>query len=207
MDRGEALFSKYDFRSALRNAPAGLAKAIEELPDKNLFDDDQEKLVSELVADHLIQVPTLDLDGTKPSQREVEIDVSRDPHQRLMRDLSGPYYVKATEVSFRVPYNGDADVFRCRPSTYTLNPPYADIGADAIVIRVVRQDQTADEYRKEFDRTIAQIQESLERLRSDCAGLENTLRESAASHLAKRREKRQKDRSLIDDLGFGKPKI
>src|SRR5688500_2721483 len=79
MERAELLFAKYDIYSAVRNAPAVLSKAIDELPDQNLFAGDQTKLVDELVAEHLIRVPVLDLEAISPTQREVQIDVSRDP--------------------------------------------------------------------------------------------------------------------------------
>jgi hypothetical protein len=203
MDRGEQLFSKYDFHAAVSGAPARMVEAIGKLNDEELFRADEEKLQDALVAAHLIAVPILDVNATVASEREVDIDVRHDP-RRAIFDRSRPTYIQATEISFRVPYNGDADVFRCVPSSFSLNYPYAEIERDAIVVRVVRQDQNPAEYRKEFDNTINQIQEALNQLRADCAGLEQKLRETASGHLAKRREKRQKDRSLIEGLGFGK---
>ena len=204
----EPLFREHNFYDVIRGASFALAKAIEELDDTRLLEADQEKLLNDLVAAHLINVPVLDLDpgAVEPAQREVDIDLSRDAGQRFMHDLDGPYYVKGTEISFRVPYKGDEEVFRCRPSTWSSNPPYADIERDAIVIRVVDRDKGADAYRKAFDNTIAQIQENLSQLRSDCAGLEATLRSTATTELAKRRAKREKDYGLVNALGFGKSK-
>jgi hypothetical protein len=137
---------------------------------------------------------------------EVDVDLSLDRRERFMRDLDGPHYVKGTEVTFRVPYQGDRDAFYCRPSTYTLNPPYAEIEDEALLVRVVRRDQNAAEFRKSFDGTIAQIQQALEQLRRDCAGLDEALRSTATAQLAKRCGKRERDRGLLDGLGFGRSK-
>jgi len=204
MDR-DPLFCTYDFSAAVRGAPAKLAQAIDRLDEAQLFQSDQDKLLGDLIDEHRINVPALDLGAVERSQREVDIDLSHDPREQFMRDLRGPYYVKATEVSFRVPFHGDKDVFYCRPSSFSLNPPYADIESEAVVVRVVRRDQNAEEFRKSFDSTIAQIKQALDQLRHDCVGLEDKLKNLAITQLAKRREKREKDRSLIDDLGFRKP--
>ena len=206
MDDSDYLFRTNNFYDAVRIAPENIKKAVDELDDEQLFREDRAALVEELVKSHLIAVPVLDVKATKASESEVDIDISGDPRQRFMRDLDGPFYVKATAVTFRVPYQGDQEVFEYRPSSYTLSPPRAEVESDALVIRVVRQDQNAAEYRKEFDRTLAQIEASLTQLRSDCAGLEQTLRQTAEAHLTKRREKRKSDRGLISQLGFGESK-
>jgi hypothetical protein len=202
MDHVELLFAKYDFHSALRNAPLQLVKAIEGMTDSELED---AASIDTLVAAHSITVPVLDTDAVTPSEHEVDVDVRHDPG-RFVLDRNRACYVKMTAIDFRVPFRGEADVFRCRPSTFSMNPPRAQIDDSAIVVRVVRQDHNASEYRKEFDRIIGEIKRGLEQLRADSVGLEKTLRETASTHLARRREKRQKDRGLIDGLGFGKPR-
>src|SRR4051812_49183897 len=111
MHRRNALFAEYDFASAVSNAPRKLAEAIDKLSDDQLFRSDTEGVLDRVVNDHLITVPVLDVAATKASQREIDVDLSDDPRERFMRDLSGPYLVKATEVTFRVPYKGEADVF------------------------------------------------------------------------------------------------
>jgi len=205
MDRGETLFAKYDIGSTLRNGPARLVQSIDALSDAEILDGGQEKLVQRLVVDHLIAIPELHLDAVEPSQCEVDIDVSGD-QTRMIYDRSRPSYIKGTEISFRVPFTGDPDVFRCQPSSYSLNPPHADIERDAIIVRVVRQDQNPQEFRKVFDYAINQINSALAQLRLDCAGLEKALQNAASARLIQRREKRQKDRELIDQLGFSQRK-
>lgn len=205
MNDHDRLFAKFDISDVLRNQQTQLAKAIDELNDGRLLEGDQAQLIEDLVAAHLIAVPVLDVAATKPTQREIDIDVSRDPN-RFFFDRSSPFYVKGTEVCFEVPCKGDAEVFQYRPSVYSMNSIRAEVQDGEIVIRVVRQDQNSAEFRKAFDATILQIQEKLTQLRSDCAGLENALRQAASARLAQRRTKREKDRGLIDALGFGKPK-
>jgi len=198
-DRDLSLFSKYSFTDAVRKAPEDLSKSVESLNDDVLLTCDTEATVKSLVAKHMILVPTLDVESITTSQREVD----------LSRGEPRGYQLLATEVAFSIPFRGDRDVFHCRPSSYSLSPPSAEINPEAIVIRIVRTDHDPVAYRQEFDQTLAKVQDYLSRLRNDCAALESTLQRVARDKLAARKTKRSNDRGLLESLGYpqaGEPK-
>ncbi len=198
------LFHKYDFSAVCRNLPEQVKKAADELPDHELLDGTAEEIAERLAEAHAIEVPALDLENVAPTEQEVDLDVSGDP-RRMTFDHGGPCYVKATEISFRVPFTGDSKMFLCCPSTSTMNPPHADIEGNSVIVRIVRTDQDATAFRTAFDETIQSIEKYLDWLRSDVAQLPTAIRQAALARVQQRREKRKKDKSLIEDLGFGKP--
>ncbi len=202
----EPLFNKYDFPANVRQAPEKLATAVDALPDSALMTDNVDPLVERLVRDHMFEIPVLSPDKVETDEDEVQIDVSHDPRRALFRHHDGPVYIKATEYRFYVPYVGQRDAFHCHPSSYDFSPPYADVEQSEIVIRVTKHDERQDAaaIRKEFEQVLAKIQTYLQRLRSDMNGLEDRLRQTAKDRIEQRRQKRQKDASLVDQMGFPK---
>lgn len=205
MQDREPLFQKYDFAANVRQAPERLAAAVDELSDAALMTDNVNELIDRLVRDHMFEVPVLSPDKVETDEGEVQIDVSHDPRRAIFRH-DGPVYIKATEYRFYVPYVGQRDAFFCHPSSFDFSPPYADVEQGEIVIRVTKHDERQDAaaIRKEFEQVLAKIETYLQRLRSDMSGLEDRLRQMAKDRIEQRRQKRQKDASLVDQMGFPK---
>src|SRR5262245_36659001 len=66
---------------------------------------------------------------------ETEIDVSGD-RRRAILDRSQPHYVKAAYATFVIPFEGDPQVFRYRPSQGSSIIPAAHIVGDEVRIRL-----------------------------------------------------------------------
>ncbi len=108
------------------------------------------------LADHLAvkyQVEPVELaDNIEIGERgETQVDVSGDP-LRFRCDPSRPCYVKATFATFVIPFEGEAQVFRHQPSTYSTCPPFGEIKGQEIRVRLVRTDHDGKAMRAEFDR-------------------------------------------------------
>ena len=105
-------------------------------------------------------------------------------------------------IRFKVPYTGNADVFRIRPSQFNLNPPRARIGAGEVVIEVKRTDQDVAEFKKEYENIVRSIEGYLGTLRTDFDGLRNPALQIAQKTICDRRTKIKGDDDLLDSLGF-----
>lgn len=186
----QQLFSGEGIRDVIDFRRAALIKAVDQLPDSVLFDD-HAKVLNSLVPEAIIDVPVLDLQGVERAEREVAMGHDGD---------------RGTEISFHVPFKGDRGLLLVRPSCYNYSFPLAEVEHAALVIRVARSDHNMAEYQRAFDQTIRVIEAALSQLRIDCKDVRSQLAQVAESHLARRREKRQKDRSLLDQLGGSKAK-
>ncbi len=201
----EPLFYKFDFPANVRHAPEKLTAAVEKLSDKELMADNLDPLIDQLVRSHMFEIPVLSPDKVETDEGEVQIDVSHDPRRAMFRH-DGPVHIKATEYRFYVPFKGQRDAFFAKPSTWNMDPPYADVEVGEIVIRVIKHEERQDAaaIRKEFEQVLAKIETNLERLRGDTNGLEDRLRQTAKARIEQRRDKRKKDVSVVDQMGFPK---
>ncbi|WP_201782254.1 hypothetical protein [Ardenticatena maritima] len=148
-----------------------------------------------------IDVPILHEDKIVADQREVQVDVSRDP-MRFIRDRSKPFYIQGTEIEIIIPFEGDAEAFNIQPSTFTLSPPNAEIKGNTIIVRIQGVDLTTENVKSQIDRTISDIKSYLENLRCDVKQFNDSLYSIARSAIEQRREKLLKDQSLVAGLGF-----
>lgn len=202
----EPLFYKFDFPANVRAATEKIAAAADMIPDHELMADNVEPLVNRLVRDHMFDIPVLSPDKVEADEGEIEVDVSHDRHRALFHVYGEPHYVKMTEYRFYVPYKGQRDAFFAKPSTWNMSPPYADVEAKEIVIRIIKHDEQQDAatIRKEFEKVLAEIETNLQRLRNDTNGHEDRLRQTAKARIDQRREKRKKDASIVTQMGFPK---
>jgi len=120
----ELLFCEYDLRAAL---DAQLAKVNDHVLkiDSQRFDKETDDLLAASVASELVVSPVELLeDQISVSAADAKVDVRYDPN-RFIRDRSRPAYVDGLEVSYHLPFVGDRELFKCKPNTFTLNPPRA----------------------------------------------------------------------------------
>ena len=68
----------------------------------------------------------IDESGVQIDYGDARIDVSGDIRHAIF-DRSRPFYITGTRVTFYVPFTGDADLFKCQPSTWSTNLPRATI--------------------------------------------------------------------------------
>jgi hypothetical protein len=144
MRSGDPLFAKYDLYSVLRSTEEALAKAVEQIPGKVLLESDLDALTEPLVEQFTLDVPRLMDEKKYGEQEEVDVDVSHD--FRFMPPLDGRRAcVKGFRVRLNVPFEGDEDLFRCKPSQHYLNHPRASAadGILAIERQVIAQDLSA----------------------------------------------------------------
>lgn len=148
-----------------------------------------------------IEIPTLLTDQIVVDQRETKIDVSRDQN-RMIRDRSRPFHITGTEIEVELPFTGEAEAFKIQPTTYTMNPPRAEVRGSVLILKIVGTDLNAERVRAEIDRTVSEIQSHLSTLRTNAAGLTAQLPTQARSSIESRRQKLLADRNLIGGLGF-----
>jgi hypothetical protein len=134
-------------------------------------------------------------------QNEASIDVSQDLF-RIVFDRSGPFYVKGNGVSFFVPFEGDKELFKCQPSTYTMNPPLGLIRENELVLHYDRTDHNAEAIKSTFQNDLGRIRQYLQWMSDNVSQFNQSLGDRVKSHIEERRSKLLKDQGLVSALGF-----
>lgn len=195
------LFMGADWHAVDRHQRAQMKAEIEQVDPDRLLNSSVDDL-SQFFADKFkIEVPELDLDNIVVDERETKLDVSRDP-MRMVMDRSRPFYVTGSEVEVEVPFSGEAEALRIRPSTYSLNPPRAAVRGSAIIFSIAGTNLDAGNVRREIDNTVDSIQSYLTNLRANVSSLNSQLLGEVKSAIEARRSKLLAGRNMAASLGF-----
>ena len=201
MNRDEDhLFWEYDWHSVVESQKQQLRKKIDNLSAEDLSKGTLDEFAESLAGQFEIEPPTIFPNKLEVSQREVEIDFSGDPDRYFSR--SGPHNVKGTAIDVRLPFEGDKEMFRVKPTTYNFSPPRGRISQGYIEFTVEGVNLTKEQVQTEIDGRVNSISEFLEFQTNSIGNLPTELRQIAYQSLEQRQHKLQADSDLISDLGY-----
>ena len=195
-DHENILFSKFSWHDVARNQKAKLEKEVAAMEGNRLLSTSVDDLCSCLVEKFSVSdVPTLRRDDNVADHSELPVDVSRDPLWSVY-DNSQPAYVTGTEIEITVPFDGDENIFKVQPSTFSLNPPQGQVSRGELRIHVRGIDLAAVKIQPEIDKTLNQIDTCLSTIRSDASKLNVELPAVARNSVETRRRKLLADLNL-----------
>lgn len=187
--RNGYLFSDGELRYALENQARLLDQEIERAPEEHLMQVDEGEWVAALVARYSVEAPTLQQDKwwTDPPA-EIKVDVRGDPG-RDIRDPSRPAPINGIRVVVHVPFSGEADVFKFRPSSFDYNPPNASIRHDEVLVVVEYAADAPRDVRAIAQEVVDKIAKYLSWARSDAEEFNRGLEQRALQVIRARRER------------------
>lgn len=201
MARGDLLFSTNDLFLVLQAQEQNARKAIDNgAPDKFLAANTDD-LVTAFFDDFRVNPLVLKEDQVQIDQNEAQVDVSRDPY-RMIPDPSQPFYVKGTSVDFYIPFEGDAALFACQPSSFSLSPPRGQVNKGELILRYVQTDANADAIKREFDRDLASIKQYLTSIAEQVTRFNQELKGKVAQWVNARRDWLLTNQNMVASLGF-----
>jgi len=132
---------------------------------------------------------------------ETDVDVSRDPG-RFLLDGTQPFYMRGMELTVVVPFDGDANLLRCRPSAFKMGLPQAEVRGNELKFPFRGTDLDPESVRREVDGAVQEIEFHLEAMRTDLAPFSGEL-QRIAEDAVKRRKKRLLDQQdVVVNLGI-----
>jgi hypothetical protein len=185
MAEGAFLFSEFDMSSWLQRQETLLRSEIDGYQPDYLFGAAIDDLC-EYLNDKYIQTP--------PVLHESEI--TTDQTEAYVSNIKG------RAITFYLPFEGDEHLFKCRPTTRSLNPPRAGISDRQLVLSYGRTDHDAAAARRDFDRDLTVIKQHLEWLTRDVAPFNSSLRDKARRWIQSRRDRLHRDRAMVEEIGF-----
>lgn len=154
----ELLFSKYDLRASLDSGRKALALDADEASVESASTDAELDHLARSVADkHSVVVPILrDADIYTLTERR-QLDVSQD-FGRAIFDRSRPAMLDLDAVVFHIPFEGERELFFMRASTFSLNPPRAEvIDHELRIALLIEGDAKPEEMKQVFQRELINI--------------------------------------------------
>jgi len=195
------LFAEIGIFDVLQNRQAQMKQDIETLSQGLLEGTPEVELLRELSSKYKLDVPVLIEESAYTSHREVDVDVSQDP-MRMIFDRSEPFYIRGIEIVISVPFKGDPNFFRIRPSTYNLNPPRARVQGQEVSIVFTRTDANAAAVKSEYERAVRDIKQYLDWLRASVEDFNSKIGPQLQTLLTQRRSKITADAAMIAEIGL-----
>lgn len=201
MRRDDYLFCEYDLGRLIEAQQNALFKEIDEIDGNRLLNTNQTELVEYFKQKYLLPAPVLQEDKISVDQKEIQVDVSNDPN-RLIFDRDEPFYITGTKVNFYIPYEGDKDLFKCQPSTYSLNPPRGTVTETDLILSYETTKHEGDSIKNQFTNQLAQIKEYLGRIAGGVSEFNTNLENTIQQRIEARSKKIREDHGLVSSFGF-----
>ena len=102
---------------------------VDELPETNFIGAEDGGIVEHVFSKFQVMPIDLHEDAKELEKEEIEVDVRGDWNRAII-DNSRPAMVPGLKIIVSIPFSGDPLLWKCQPSTYTLNPPRANVQKD-----------------------------------------------------------------------------
>jgi hypothetical protein len=160
-----------------------------------LLTQSESEIAAHLAEKHTVHCPELRRD-------QMYADEPADVKQQVRAYSERMVEVPATRVVVHVPYDGERDFFFLKPSTYSMNPPRADVTETEVVLTFEDRQLDGERIRGQLEHELAEIERWLAWSRKAGEQHNASLLDTALSTIRQRREKLLRDRETVAGLGI-----
>jgi TIR domain len=185
--RGERLFSTHDLRAVLEAHVRKAQSAVAALPAADVAPERENETLDHLEGEYRIAPLELLEDQASVEHEEAQVDVSHDP-MRFITDRSRPFLLPGQRVKYFVPFRGDRELWKCRPSSFSLQIPGASEVLEAeIVFEFTVVGAEIVQTKAEYASALSNVRQWIGFMRSELDTFNNQLRGALKPQLEKRR--------------------
>lgn len=197
----DLLFSQYNLGAVLEARFSKVNEAVLRV-EKRRFEKETDELLSATIASALVESP-LELmeDKISVSAADAKVDVRYDQN-RIIRDQSRPFYIDGLEVTYHLPFLGNKELFKCRPNSYTLNPPRAVIGSSELTFPYDQADRDVAATKPRFHEDLMGLKEWLPRVNQEVSQHNASLEAEVRRRVQQRRQDLRKTETDLSALGY-----
>ena len=151
-----------------------------------------------------IEAPQLHEDRIVVDQQEAKRDVSGDPRRAFhhFHRGQGPLYATGTEIIMDVPFSGDPQMFKVKPSQWDTAPPRGIVKGNVITFCHWGDNLQADMVRREIDSWLASVNNYLQWQRQTFQNFNDQRAPEGRQEIERRRAKLLADKNLVSGLGI-----
>ena len=159
----DLLFHGGDMHSFTESQRQRARAAVEQMTPAQMNAATDEELVANVVCRFRIEPLLVHSDQAETEHRESQTDVSSH-FDRAVLDRGQPCMVKANQITVRIPFTGEPDLFRVQPTSFTLNPPRGRVekSGDLGGVVLISMTRPIDEDVEEFNRWMKSVVKSIE---------------------------------------------
>ncbi len=200
----ELLFHEIDFPNLLGEMKRGLNTEISSLSRDRMLKESDDDLYAFFVEKYSPVVAVLhDEQKHVLPPKDIRIDV-RGRFDYAIEDERAPAFVKGTLITIVIPFEGDSQYFKFRPSAYSLSGVRGDIIDNEVHLKYsgLPQDMSTEAIKTKMEHDIKQIKEYLTRLSQETETHNKYVKDETRKLLDARRNAVLKDESLVESLGI-----
>lgn len=193
-----SLFRGTDLGAYLRARAERLQEEINGLSFAELQNIEDSKAADEFANRHSIKPPVL-------KESEIKVDASEGPvtvggrRSGFIDDRE--YTVTGLHLTVKVPFDGESELFKCQPSTYSLSgTPDGDIRNNELILTYQTAEKDADKINALWEKDVRDIKQNLEWVSKDVSGYNSSIINTIRTTLANRKKQAGESQSLIDKL-------
>jgi hypothetical protein len=196
------LFSSNDWFSLEQHLAAELRKEVATLDADRLLNTAPDAMCRYFEEKFTLDLPVIRTEDISFEQREANIDISRRHDYGF--DGYGPCHVRGIEYEFHIPFSGDPNLLRTRPTSFTSVIPRAQIRErERVLVHYVRNVQLSNEQvEASVDGLVREINQYLGWLGASTTQWNNQLAGQVRSLVESRREKLIAERTSASNLKF-----
>jgi hypothetical protein len=153
------LFWTYDFHGVQQNRREQLKQAINEAASETIRAGSVDDVASQFTNDFQLHAPELTEGAISATVDETQVDVSRDPSLSFQYGTfgRGPHHVSGITATYFVPYVGEREMFKVKPSTWTTVIPAAEVTATELRFRFVQAGENVAATKAAFDEELSRV--------------------------------------------------
>jgi hypothetical protein len=198
--RGQYLFSEWDMFTVVEHQKTVAIKKVEQVSAAQLQATSENELVAELVKQLHLNVPVLKEPYIAESG-EAKVDVSRDP-RRAIFNRSRPFYIQGIQTIIAVPFEGDRDLFKVQPNTFSSIKPMAELAGMEVRLTYEQFEPNSEVIKAAYTKTLQEIEQYLGWQRPSADDFNNQLEGLLRKRLSERKQKLEAGAAMIGSLGL-----
>jgi hypothetical protein len=194
------LFADFDIFGLQLQRRQEMTHAIDNADSQSIGSGDVDELSRQISERYSLAAPEIIEGAVSLAVEEASVDVTGDYRYGFFG--GGPNFAPGITATYFVPFSGDGQMFKCRPSTFSTGVPVAEVGKSELKLTFTRAGQDVAATKAEFDLSLGRINEHLGWLRENCRTFNVALPGEAKRAISARRARLQQMNHGVEMLGI-----
>ena len=203
-------FHDRNLHEALQARTDKLRATISDMSAERLNGATDDELVEHFASEYRIEPLTILTNQAVAEHHETKVDVSHDTFHRCIPAASGPVLVKGDQITIRIPFTGEPELFKLKPTSFSLSSPpkgrlihNGDLGGTiAMTLTLPSDTNDAGHFNTWIEQQLDILQRYATWIRNDLQRFNQQLQQTARKAVENRRQALEKQGSLLRKLAI-----